>query len=405
MGKGGGGGGSQTVNTQTQPPDYALPYLEYGLAEAKEQFESGMPSYYPASTVVGFAPESEMALNMVRQRALAGSPLISGAQNTINTAATGGFVNPALAGYGGFARGGGGIGAGADVFRSAAAGGLRNEALPFARGLAGGANLGEAINMTRATARGDFLSGSPGLQGAIDRALDPVQDRIQSQFARAGRMGSGANQEVLTRGLSDVASDIAYRDYSRERQNQLAAQQNLAGLQAQQFGTQLSGLNALGSLSGQELARQLSGASALSRADQARMQRQLAGLGGQASTSAQDLARRMQGAQLAPQFADLDYQGAERLAAVGTAREQQAQAELQDAINRYNFDQNVDAQKLRDYMALVGGGTVGSNQIQPVFRNPLAGGLGGALGGAQLGASLGFNPLYGAIGGGLLGLM
>ena len=473
MGKGGGGGGSQTVNTQTQPPDYALPYLQYGLAEAKEQFESGMPSYYPASTVVGFAPESEMALNMVRQRALAGSPLISGAQNTINTAATGGFVNPALAGYGNFARGGGGIGAGANVFRSAAGGNLQNEALRGARGISGGVNfgnelgvanrqlrggfnnpatnlvrnvqggadLGQAIDMTRATARGDFLGGSAGLDAAISRALDPVQDRIQSQFARAGRLGSGANQEVLQRGLSDAASNIAYQDYARERQNQLAAQQNLAGLQQAQFGTalqglgaaqaigaenigrqlagadrsarlleagfgtQLSGLNALGSLSGQELARQLSGASALSRADQARMQRQLAGLGGQASTSAQDLARRMQGAQLAPQFAELDYQGAERLAAVGSAREQQAQAELQDAINRYNFDQNVDAQKLQNFMGLVGGGTVGLNQIEPVFRNPLAGGLGGALGGAQLGSSLGFNPLYGAIGGGLLGLM
>jgi hypothetical protein len=389
MGKGGGGGGSQTVNTQVEPPAYAKPFLEFGLAEAKEQYMGDMPGYYPGSTVVGFAPESQLALNMVRDRALAGSPLISGAQNTI----------------GNFAGSGGGLGAGADVFRRAALGGLGNEALPFARGVAGGANLGEAIDMTRATARGDFLSGSPGLQGAIDRALDPVQDRIQSQFARAGRMGSGANQEVLTRGLSDAASNIAYQDYSRERQNQLAAQQNLAGLQAQQFGTQLSGLNALGALSGQDLARRMSGASALSAADQARMQRQLAGLGGQASTSAQDLARRMQGAQLAPQFADLDYQGAERLAAVGGAREQQAQAELQDSVNRYNFDQNVDAQKLRDYMALIGGGTVGSQSSQPVFRNPLASGLGGALGGAQLGSMAGFNPMYGAIGGGLLSLL
>jgi hypothetical protein len=370
MGKGGGGGGSQTVNTQVEPPAYAKPFLEFGLAEAKEQYMGDMPGYYPGSTVVGFAPESQLALNMVRDRALAGSPLISGAQNTI----------------GNFAGSGGGLGAGADVFRRAALGGLGNEALPFARGVAGGANLGEAIDMTRATARGDFLSGSPGLQGAIDRALDPVQDRIQSQFARAGRMGSGANQEVLTRGLSDAASNIAYQDYSRERQNQLAAQQNLAGLQAQQFGTQLSGLNALGALSGQDLARQMSGASALSAADRARMQRQ------------------MSAAQLAPQFADLDYQGAERLAAVGGAREQQAQAELQDSVNRYNFDQNVDAQKLRDYMALIGGGTVGSNSIQPVFRNPLASGLGGALGGAQLGSYFG-NPMLGAIGGGLLGLM
>jgi hypothetical protein len=134
------------------------------------------------------------------------------------------------------------------------------------------------------------------------------------------------------------------------------------------------------------------------------MQRQLAGLGGQASTANQDFARRMQGAQLAPQFADLDYQGAERLAAVGSAREQQAQAELQDQVNRFNFDQNIDAQKLNNFMALIGGGTVGSQSIQPVFRNPLASGLGGALGGAQLGSYF-KNPMLGAIGGGLLGLM
>lgn len=371
MGKGGGGGGSQTVNTQVQPPDYAMPYLEYGLAEAKRQFESGMPGYFPGSTVVGFAPESQMALNMVRKRALAGSPLIDQAQRTV----------------GNFARTGGGRGAGAGVFSRAARGGFSNEALPFARELAGGVDLGEAIDMTRATARGDFLGGSPGLQGAIDRALDPVQDRISSQFARAGRLGSGANQEVLTKGLTDAAADISYRDYSRERQNQLAAQQNLAALQGQQFQSQMAGTGALAGLSSEDISRRLSGAQALNQADLARMQRQIGA------------------AQMAPSMAELDYRDAERLAKVGSAREAQAQAELQDQINRFNFDQNIDAEKLRNYMALVGGGTVGSNQIEPVFRNPLAGGLGGALGGAQLGASLGFNPLFGAIGGGLLGMM
>jgi hypothetical protein len=106
--------------------------------------------------------------------------------------------------------------------------------------------------------------------------------------------------------------------------------------------------------------------------------------------------------QQAPQMQNLDLQ---QLARVGGAREDQAQAILQDNINRFNFDQNVDAEKLRNFMGLVGGGTVGSSQIQPVFRNPLAGGLGGALGGAQLGASAGFNPMYGALAGGLLGLM
>ena len=72
MSKGGGGGSSGTVNTQVEPPAYAKPYLEYGLAEAKDRYTSEMPSYYPNSTTVGFSPESEMAMNMQRDRALAG---------------------------------------------------------------------------------------------------------------------------------------------------------------------------------------------------------------------------------------------------------------------------------------------------------------------------------------------
>ena len=247
MGKGGGGGGAQTVNTQTLPPDYAMPFLEFGLSQAKEQFSSDMPSFYPGSTVVGFSPESEMALTGIRQRALDPNSL---------TAQTQGVVQQNLMGTN-----------------------------PLAMA-----------------------------------AFKPVIDTVQSQFARAGRYGSGANQQALASALAPAA------------------------LQAQQ--------------------------AAIAQA---------------------------------PQMQNMDLQ---QLAAVGAAREGQSQAELQDNVNRFNFEQNVDAQKLRDYMALVGGGTVGSNQVQPVFRNPAASALGGALGGAQLASSLGMaNPMYGAIGGGLLGLM
>jgi hypothetical protein len=228
------------------PPDYALPYLEYGLAEAKQQFESDMPGYYPAASVIDFSPESEMALTGMRSRALDPNSL---------TAQTQGVV-------------------------------------------------------------GQNLMGTNPLAMA---AFKPVIDTVTSQFAKAGRYGSGANQQALASALAPAA------------------------LQAQQAAIQQ-----------------------------------------------------------APQMQNLDLQ---QLARVGGAREDQAQAILQDNINRFNFDQNVDAEKLRNFMGLVGGGTVGSSQIQPVFRNPLAGGLGGALGGAQLGASAGFNPMYGALAGGLLGLM
>jgi hypothetical protein len=245
MGKGGGGGGAQTINTQVEPPAYAKPFFEFGLAEAKDQYMSDMPGYFPGSTVVGFSPESEMALTGVRDRALDPNSL---------TAQTQGVVQQNLMGTN-----------------------------PLAMA-----------------------------------AFRPVIDTVQSQFAKAGRYGSGANQQALASALAPAA------------------------LQAQQAAI-----------------RQ------------------------------------------APSMQNLDLQ---QLAQVGGAREQQAQAELQDSVNRFNFDQNVDAEKLRNYLALVGGGTTGSQTSQPVFRNPLASGLGGALGGARLGASFG-NPMLGAIGGGLLGLM
>ena len=242
---GGGGGGQQTVNTQVEPPSYAKPFLEFGLEQAKQQFNSDLPSYYPASTVVGFSPESEMSLDLMRQRALDPNSMTAQTANVVQ----------------------------------------------------------------------QNLMGTNPLMSA---AFAPVVNEVQSQFAKAGRYGSGANQQALAAALAPAA------------------------LQAQQ-----------------------------------------AAIGQAATAQNQDL---------------------NQLAAVGAAREGQSQAELQDAVNRFNFEQNIDAQKLKDYMALVGGGTVGSNTIEPVFRNSASSALGGALGGAQLGSMFG-NPMLGAVGGGLLGMM
>lgn len=243
---GGGGGGQQTVNTTVQPPAYAMPYLEFGLEQAKDQFQADMPNYYPESTVVGFSPDSELALTGIRDRALDPNSLTAQTQNVVE----------------------------------------------------------------------QNLMGTNPLMSA---AFAPVVNQVQSQFAKAGRYGSGANQQALASALAPAA------------------------LQAQQ--------------------------AAIAQAP-------------------------------AIQNADL-----KQLAAVGDARESMAQAELADQVARFNFEQNRDQQKLKDYMALVGGGTIGSNTIQPVFRDRTSSALGGALGGAQLGAMAGFNPALGAIGGGLLGLM
>lgn len=77
-----GGGATRTV-TSTEPAEYIKPFIEYGLSEAKQLYESALPQYYPGETTVGFAPESELALAAQRQRALTGSPLTPAVQDVV----------------------------------------------------------------------------------------------------------------------------------------------------------------------------------------------------------------------------------------------------------------------------------------------------------------------------------
>ena len=99
-------------------------------------------------------------------------------------------------------------------------------------------------------------------------------------------------------------------------------------------------------------------------------------------------------------FADLNT-----LAGVGGAREAQSQAELQADIDRYNFEQQQPQMALANYMASVQGGTVGGQSTKPVFRNQAGNVLSGAMGGAELGTMAGFDPMTGAVIGGLSGLL
>lgn len=79
-----GGGQTRTVQgTTVEPPAFQKPFVEYGLSEAKKLYEGGSPAYYPGSTVVGFSPESELALSGIREQAITGSPFIKGVQDVV----------------------------------------------------------------------------------------------------------------------------------------------------------------------------------------------------------------------------------------------------------------------------------------------------------------------------------
>jgi len=80
-----------TQTTTTLPPAYQLPYLQYGLGQAKSLYDRG-------SQIVPFSPYSEQALQATAQRAQNGSPLVGAAQDYAQKSLAGGFLggNPYL---------------------------------------------------------------------------------------------------------------------------------------------------------------------------------------------------------------------------------------------------------------------------------------------------------------------
>jgi hypothetical protein len=263
-----GGGDEVTTVEQTQtttPPAYALPHLTRILGEAENLF--GQPrSFFPGKTYTDFSAPSLAALGAGEGRAVAGSPLIPQAQGAVSGAL--GFTNPA------------------------------NEFLT-------------------STARGDFLNaGNPFLEAA----LQPAIDRVQGQFSRAGRLGSGANIGALTQALAPVYA----ADYDRERSRQIQAQQFLGGL------------------------------------------------------SNQDQRTRLAAAAMAPTAAAADYDDIGRLAQFGAIREAKGGEALRGQMARFDFLQNEPARRLAEYAALTRGGTIGGDVASqtPYFSNPTQQGIG-----------------------------
>jgi|TARA_R100000329_G_scaffold41604_1_gene38813 hypothetical protein len=106
----------------------------------------------------------------------------------------------------------------------------------------------------------------------------------------------------------------------------------------------------------------------------------------------------------APTLGAADYQDIERLAQVGADKEALANAKLQDAINRFDFEQQKPFIKLNEYLGALGANVPTTTvETQPVFRDRVSGLLGGAGAGINIASQLGLSPMAGAIGGGLLG--
>jgi len=84
---------------------------------------------------------------------------------------------------------------------------------------------------------------------------------------------------------------------------------------------------------------------------------------------------------LAPTLANTDYQDIAAMTDVGKQRQAQAQSEIQAAQDRYNYNANLPANKLAQYMQLIQGNYGGSTTSkQPVYQPSVASQVLGGIG-------------------------
>lgn len=135
--------------------------------------------------------------------------------------------------------------------------------------------------------------------------------------------------------------------------------------------------------------------------------RALTGTAGQLGYAnyADERARQQAALQAAPAMAAQDYADIQRLSQIGQQTEAYQEMALQDAINRFNFEQQAPYARLQSFLSGAYGAPSGMQQVTPVYRNPVGGAFGGALSGAALGQMTGFSPGTGAAIGGALGLL
>lgn len=213
------------------------------------------------------------------------------------------------------------------------------------RALGGSPLIPAAQAQTLANIQGGYLGGSPFFQGAFQPAAQAAQ---QSFYDAMGNIASTA---------------------SRAGRYGSPAMQNLENRALGQFSTALT--NTAGQLAYQNY--------------EAERARQMAAMGA------------------APQMAQADYQDIQQLLNVGQAQEGYQEMALQDAINRFNYQQNLPAAKLQQYLSAAYGSPQGGISTQPVYRNMGANILGGAIGGYALSGGNPYATAGGAALGGILG--
>lgn len=274
-----------------QFPQPTIGFDQQGATGARQPFQGFIPQSFPQQTAPGFGPTGGGQPLGADPRSVAGQGFVNignRAEQLFQQGPQQFFPGQTVPGFTPLQQEG--IQGAAGAFRGAQP--LFQAGLQSAQGVFdpfGGGNIGaQALGES---ARGDFLrpGTNPFSQAIFDEQIAPaIQRNVNQQFLGTGRFGSPTNVATLGRELGGAANQFFGGQFLQERQNQLQAAGALGGLglQTQQ------------------------------------------GLPGLASGAAQ---------------------GGFGLLGLGTAQQQQQQAEIDAARERFQFGQQAPGQQLAEF--------------------------------------------------------
>lgn len=426
-----------------------------------DPFSAWTPEYFPGSTVSPFSGATDAALRGITDRAMTGSPLIDQAQSFVQQ----GLGAPISSQFGGSNPYAAPVGTNSAANPYAAPVGTNQSANPYANQVGVNSSINPFANAVSAGSstnpyaqQSNPFGGAtnPYLDATYNKALGSALQGVESQFARGGRNIKSA-LPVAGDIASDIASQIYAPAYENERNRQLQFQSQLTGIGANTFdnaqarqlqsGLAAQGIGAQGFENARAqqlqsgLAAQGIGAQGFENARAQQLQASLAGQGigaqGFENARAQQLQAALQGQQIGASgyeqgqnrlLSDLtnqrslqqnllnfssplaaqDYLDLAQLQGAGQAYDTQNQAQLNDQVNRWNYQQNAPGMALDSLLQRLSGlpGSTQTTQLPTQYRNLAGGAVGGALAGAQLGSIIpGLGTGIGALLGGIGGLL
>jgi hypothetical protein len=200
-------------------------------------------------------------------------------------------------------------------------------------------------------ANGPNLSASavnPYLDQMFSAESKPVIDAVNAQAGMAGRTGSGAQQQLLTQNLGQLAGQVYGQNFLNEQQLGLSAYND----QANTLG---SAANILSGLGQNQASRQLQAGNQLSAnaANQANV------IGGAANNlnnlfNTQNQ-QAIQGATVAPTLAGQDYTDLQNMLTAGGAYDTQSQNKLNSLLSQFQYSQQQPWNILSGYAGAISG--------------------------------------------------